>query len=179
MQCARAFGALITMRDDSFDAPIPDEFQPSDYNLKRLEESREKLLELQKMSQEEVERQCVDDYSQAVLERKKYKTIQTLENNRLESMAARVRDWVPPSANHSEMKSFMLDQIRISKHDIDSIDRYSPIKKLTPKEWYDDQLKNVQKDIGYHAAAHEKEVERTKGRTLWIKQLRESLKEIV
>ena len=42
MGCARAFGALIEMRDSPNDAPIPDKFEPSDYHAKRLIESREK-----------------------------------------------------------------------------------------------------------------------------------------
>jgi len=35
MSCARAFGALITMRDEPADAPIPDEFKPDPYHMER------------------------------------------------------------------------------------------------------------------------------------------------
>jgi len=39
LSCARAFGALITMRDDPHDTPIPETFEPSDYNAKKLAEA--------------------------------------------------------------------------------------------------------------------------------------------
>jgi hypothetical protein len=175
LQCARAFGALINMRDDPWDAAIPDEFEPSNYNQKKLEESRERLLKLQKMTTEEVEEQCAIAYKNTIADREKYKSRQKLENDRLEAMAEHVRNWTPPSANHSEMKNFMLEQLRISKHDLSYFDK-SPIKKLTPKEWLVEQIEEAHKDIGYHSAEYEKEVERTKGRNLWIKQLRASLK---
>ncbi len=32
LQCSRAFGALVTMRDDDNNAPIPDEIKPDDYH---------------------------------------------------------------------------------------------------------------------------------------------------
>lgn len=47
MSCARAFGALITMRDDPADAEIPDEFKPSDYHVRELEKARERLSEVE------------------------------------------------------------------------------------------------------------------------------------
>ena len=39
LNCARAFGALINMRDDSLDAEIPDEIKPSDHHVKALAEA--------------------------------------------------------------------------------------------------------------------------------------------
>lgn len=179
LQCARAFGALIMMRDDPHNAPIPDEFKPSDYNLERLEEVKQRNLELQNMTAEQVKEACEKDYTESVASRNKYKAENKLENERLERMEKQVKAWQPPSANHVEMKSFMLEQIRISKLDMTYHDRYGLVGKLEPQEWLCEQLEKIQKDIGYYAAEHEKELERTKGRNLWIKQLRESLNEKV
>ena len=175
LQCARAFGALITMRDDPWDTKIPDEFEPSDYNLKKLEEARQRNIELQSMSMEQVQTACNKDYEEACARRTEYKAEQQLQNNRLTMMEKQVLAWNPPSANHVEMKKFMLDQIRISKHDLSYFDTYGAVKKLEPEEWLREQLDKIQKDIGYHAAEYEKEVERTKSRTLWVKQLKDSL----
>lgn len=176
LQCARAFGALIEMRDERHDAPIPDEFKPNDCNQKRLEEARQRNVELQNMTVEQVQTACSKDYEESCASRDRYKRDEKLQNDRLEAMEKQVLAWQPPSANHVEMKKFMLDQIRISKHDSSYYDR-AAVKKLEPKEWLQAQLEKTQEDIGYHAAEHEKEIERTKGRNLWIKQLRESLKE--
>jgi len=53
MQCARAFGACVMMRDDPMDAPIPERFEPSDYNVKRLAEAKAELVKLQAMTNDE------------------------------------------------------------------------------------------------------------------------------
>jgi len=50
MGCARAFGALIMMRDDPNDATIPDKFEPSDYHAKGIIKAREKLAKLKAMT---------------------------------------------------------------------------------------------------------------------------------
>lgn len=40
LQCARAFGALITMRDDAMNAPIPEEIKPdTSYYDKNISEA--------------------------------------------------------------------------------------------------------------------------------------------
>ena len=53
LSCARAFGALIMMRDEPADAPIPDEFKPSDYHFKKIEEAKAELARLRAMSPDE------------------------------------------------------------------------------------------------------------------------------
>lgn len=175
MQCARGFGALITMRDDPWDAPVPEKFEPHDYNLKRLEEAKERLRQLQTMSPEAMEAECAAEYEKRMGDRERYKAEQRAENDRLDAMQAHVLAWEPPSANHTEMKSFMLDQIRMSRNSIDTLDKYDPIEKLSPKDWYNKQIESAHRDIGYNAAEYAKEVERAEGRTLWVKQLRDSL----
>lgn len=175
LQCARAFGALIEMRDSSWDAPIPEEFKPSTYNLERLEGAKKENLRLQSMTEEQVKEACETDYQEQLASRERAKSSEVLTNQRLEAMQGHVRNWHPPSANHVELKKFMLDQLEISKSDLSYYEK-SPIKKHTPSEWLDVQLEKTQRDIGYHAAEHEKEIERVKGRNLWVKQLKDSLK---
>lgn len=43
MNCARAFGALVEMRDEPRDKKIPDELKPSDYHNKEL--SKHQMVE--------------------------------------------------------------------------------------------------------------------------------------
>lgn len=38
LQCARAFGACVTMRDEPSNKPIPEEFKPSLHYQKKLDE---------------------------------------------------------------------------------------------------------------------------------------------
>ena len=83
LQCARAFGATITMRDDPFDAPIPEKFEPSDYNLKRLIEVKHELKRLQSLTAEQIEAECEAEYNAKVASNQKYLADAKAENARL------------------------------------------------------------------------------------------------
>lgn len=65
MGCARAFGALIEMRDEPSDAPIPEEFKPSTYHLEELQKAQKKLHNLCKMSFGEAEGRAMVAYNEA------------------------------------------------------------------------------------------------------------------
>jgi hypothetical protein len=40
MECARAFGALIEMRDEPMNAKIPETFEPSEHHVNGLERAK-------------------------------------------------------------------------------------------------------------------------------------------
>lgn len=172
LSCARAFGALISMREEPADAPIPDEFKPSSYNETRLTESRAKLEELNAMTAEQVAERCAAAYTEAQASHDKYEADCCEQDRRLDAMLAKVAAWTPPTAGHVEMKAFMIDQLTISKR---GSYRPMPPLKMEPADWHRDQIEKAMKDIEYHAGEHAKEVERAKGRTEWLQQLRSSL----
>lgn len=115
MQCARAFGALITMRDDPSDAPIPEEFKPSTYSADRYSEAKEKLRELRALTPEQVEVRALCAYEEAVARVKQRNDADFRQNDRIDAMLAKVAAWTPPTSDHVEMKNFMAEQLRISK----------------------------------------------------------------
>ena len=91
MQCARAFGALITMRDDPHDAPIPDEFSPDAYHQKALASAEERLREVEARTAEQwmdLHRQAVVD---AIRERREGRTKRLATRDRYESMLAQAQ----------------------------------------------------------------------------------------
>ena len=49
LSCARAFGALVEMRDEPADAPIPEEFKPSAYHTTQIGVARAKMEEIRTM----------------------------------------------------------------------------------------------------------------------------------
>ena len=51
--CARAFGALVSMRDESLDVPLPVEIKPDSYYRLRAANIRDELGRLRKMSPED------------------------------------------------------------------------------------------------------------------------------
>lgn len=178
MRCARAFGALITLREEPLDAEIPDEFEPSDYNLKRYEEAKAEVDRLRSMSQEEVKAAAEEAYQAAEEHR-----ISKLKKNGEEqaayaAMLERVNAWQPPSPDHVEMKEFMASQITESMRFDDMADYYAkPTERMTGEQWRVEMLKKALRDVGYHWREHQQEVERAQSRTEWVSALRASLKE--
>lgn len=176
MGCARAFGALIEMRDSPNDAPIPDKFEPSDYNAKRLIEAREALAKLKAMSGEE--RAVFGETAKAEdIERsRKYLEKAMAENSRLEDMAAQVRAWTPPTKDHQGLKDFMLQQIDVSKNGVDYSEKSLAEAQAKPATaYYVEAVSSAARDIKYHTEGNAKEVECTNSRTEWVQQLRASI----
>ena len=175
LQCARAFGALISMRDDPSNVPIPNEIEPSDYYQKRLAESKAELARVQGMALVEVEQAAEADYAVKLQQHEDYERKEELAEQRLDAMLKKVRGWVPPTAEHQGLKDFMLDQIQISKR---GAYRAKPPEKLTASEWQQGKIKSLFRDVEYNAGEHEKEVEQARGRTEWLKALRQSLVQV-
>lgn len=177
-RCARGMGALIMMRDEPADAPIPERFEPSDYHTKKIEEASATLARLEAMTQEEAAacakaafdgevRRKQDGIAKAISLRPKY-----------EAMLAQVRKWTPPTRDHEEFKRFMAEQIQQSlDFDCDTVfyERMAP-RLMDPMEWLAKEQIQAMKDIGYHAEEHEKEVQGANERSAWVAKLRESLK---
>lgn len=164
------------MRDDPMDAQIPDKFEPSNYNANRLEESKAELARLQAMTKPEQIAFGESRKSETLASTEKWLTKETEENKRLEEMEASVKKWTPPSADHTEMKSFMLDQIRISKHSTDyTQNTLAETRAKAPMDFYREAVACAKRDIEYNTKGHAEEVERANSRTEWVRQLRASL----
>jgi hypothetical protein len=176
LQCARAFGATITMRDEPMSAEIPDEFPPSDYYVKRLEEERRELVILKAMSLPEAEGAAKGDYDRAVAVRE----AETIAKNELrakyEAMLSEVEKWQPPTPDHHEMKRFMEKQIQESiSWDCEISEE--PIVLLSGREWLSQKIEACSRKIQFYTDRHAAEVALSKGRTEWVRALKTSLKE--
>jgi hypothetical protein len=177
MQCARAMGALIMMRDEPLDAEIPERFEPSDYHVKKLEELRKEQAVVANMGTEDTNIQAKKEYEKECDQRKntilEHKGLQV----KYEAMLREVNNWVPPSSDYNKFKSFMIDQLtRSIKFDCNT-EYYTnnlPVE-LTGVNWWIKEKTRIDKDILYHEKENAKEIERTEGRNQWIKQLRDSL----
>lgn len=176
--CARGMGALIMMRDEPMDAPIPDQFEPSDYHLKKIEEARATLAKLEAMTPEEAATCAKAAFDEEV--KRRDEGIAKADNLRrkYEAMLVQVRDWRPPTKDHEGLKTFMAEQIEQSI-DFDCgthfYERMAP-SLMESTEWLAKEQVKAMKEIGYHAGEHEKEVQRTNERNAWVQALRTSLK---
>lgn len=172
LSCARAFGALIMMRDDPMDAPIPDEFKPDTYYEQRLATDKKRLGEVQAMTNADCETAAIEAHREALASRKKYLADKDIEASRLNAMLAKVRTWNPPTPDHVEMKKFMIQQLT------DSLPGdYAPAipALLDGHSWRQSEINRLADSVVSAQKEVAKEIERARGRTEWVKALRNSL----
>lgn len=176
--CARAMGACIMQRDDSLNAPIDmseNEYE-SNYYKNRLEEAEKDYTEWVNSSNEDKVKLVKDkqEKSKNSLYQSYQRTIK--ENKKFDEMAEKVRNWLPPSANHINFKKFMIDQLQLSKSDTD---------------WYEEEIQRIDKksveslikqyedgllrDIAYYQKELKEERDRNQERYQWKKTLANSV----
>lgn len=173
LNCARAFVALVTLRDYP-KAPIPAAFEPYTWNQDRLTEEEAKLKELESLTPEQAELRAFREYEETAREHRRYNEENALKLERYETMLAKVRAWKIPSRDHAEMKKFMIYQLEESIR-FDCSFCYDEQTRLSGAAWLEDRIIETKSSIAYHTREWQKEVERTEERNRWIADLRASL----
>ena len=177
MNCARAFGATITLRDESGGGEaIPEQFEPDSYHLRALTTARETLATLESMTPTECDLKAAAEHTTSEVQRlSRIKELDTLRHQYQEMLICAER-WVPPTEEHVGLKEFMVKQIQDSINwDCDASFYATPTPNMTGLEWAEAAKEKAIKDIGYHKKKHAEEVERTEQRNTWIAALRSSL----
>jgi len=175
MGCARAMGALVMMRDEPSDAPIPERFEPSKYNAVKLAEARTKLDRLDGMTLEQRAAEAKEHYVGAMKRWSERAAERHEQRCHYEAMLRKVRDWVPPSNEHSGFKDFMIEQLTQSiDFDCGGTWDKEP-EELSGDAWLGQQVREAQRNVEYHTKANAEEIERTESRNKWIADLRTSL----
>lgn len=178
MGCARAFGACIMMRDEPHDKPIPEKFEESNYHEESYNESVAELTKLQKMTNDEADKESEKEYNQQMENQKKHLDRIDKQESLYESMLEKVNQWTPPSQDHVKLKEFMIQQIYISM-DKGSMRRYyseNKVVKLSGEQWKHQKIKSAEHDIEYHMKEWMEETKRTADQNKWVKLLRDSIK---
>jgi len=179
MGCARAFGALIDMRDEPQNAEIPESFEVSTYHKNAIEKASTELKELLAMDHataaakaKEAHQNHIDCHTEAIAKNEalaaKYK-----------AMLAKVDAYESPSPDHDNFKKFMADQITESiKFDCSSDyhrEAVESAKIMSGAEWILAEKKRMEDSIEYHRKKQADDNERNRQRNEWVRLLRESL----
>jgi D-mannonate dehydratase len=175
LQCARAFGACIEQRDD----PIEDKpklRKSSNYTSKAKKKVEKELKELQSMTKKqklEYGKKLKDEDIKSYT-----KTIQKMEkqNIRVKNMIAMVTGWAPPTDDHIELKTFMLNQLTISISDLNYY--YSELniaKNKTPEKYYAENKEGLMSTIKYYNEQCKKENQSVSKSNDWILKLYDSI----
>lgn len=175
MNCARAMGACITLRDEPGGGEkIPERFEAHPYSMNELTKARERLRDLVRMTVDEVTSECSRVHSEEVGRIRLRNMERDEQRKAYEAMLSKVRSWKPPTAQHEGLRNFMVQQITESI-DFDCRKQEEPVCP-PPSEWHEKEVSECHRLIGYHAAEHAKEVARAADRTEWVRALRLSLK---
>lgn len=175
LECARAFGALIMMRDAAPGAPIP-KFSPSDHNRKALSKAKRELARLLKLTPKGQLEHGTRARNASIKSARDWLKRDQEGNARLHEVEAKVQAWEAPTPDHAGLKKFMLEQINISKGDCAYIERHiHEVESKSPMGYFAAAVASARRDIEYHTKAQAEEIDRTEGRNKWVKILRDSL----
>lgn len=171
MDCARAFGAFIHMREDSsYDKPRLQEV--SDYHPNKIKEAREELEKWNNTSDEDRQKQYESYVAKRKLEHDdRVKHTEKLKA-RYKAMLDKAKSWVPPTDDHMELRRFMIDQMEKSmKWDISEPELCIP----EYAEWVKNRDTSLTWSLHYHEDAYENEKKSVERANNWIKELTDSL----
>lgn len=176
LQLARGMGALVMMRDDPADAPIPERFEPSQSNAKRAAGLERELAAVQAMSDSEARDAAIAAYAEWKAERDKGEARHKAERERYLAMIAKVEAW---KSAPEGIKQFALEQLR-SGLEFDCREPfkwYSEPPSLSGERWKRSQIERLTRSIANHLEYQREEEERVARRNEWLAQLRASLEE--
>jgi len=169
--CARAFGALIHMRDDDLSVEIRPRVADTTYEEKRLKEVTADLAALEKMTPEALEvyvadlnRKAIKEWEQRALEKADIQA-------KYDKMKAQVLAWEPPTPEHQNLKKFMLEQIQISLPYPTS----SRPKPISAREYRTSQTAYMMERIADLVKSIQATKDRAEQSNKWVKDLVESL----
>lgn len=184
LQCARAFGACVTLRDDPLNAEIA-ESQPSDYHEKALAEAEVELAAFVAMDESDLRQMHDREYEENVASATRTFEEKELTLQRYKSMLAAAKAFRPPSPEHEEYAKFLVSQLQESiRWDCDAsywndLSHWENLKTRVPLEtWVSEKLARLRWTVDYHRKHHREELERTAARNNWVAQLKEALWEV-
>jgi hypothetical protein len=175
-ECARAFGALILMRDEPAGAPIPERFEPDTRHYDgAIERAKKERAELDELTAEQATKEAAAEHRDAVASWEKRRAERNAQKLRYLAMLEKVEAWTPPTSEHHEMKNFMLEQLR-SSIDFDCGRSYdTPPEPETGAAWLERKRAEAVRSIAYQVEERHKELARVEGRNRWLAALRKSI----
>jgi len=174
LSCARGMGALITMRDDPHDAPIPERFEPfTDFYDGQIERAQELLRTVPHLTDSECDFRAETLFKEEIKSYQESLARKRLARARYEDMLCKVKAWRCDDEVRT-LKDFMVKQLEESI-DFDCSERYTePPVRLTGEQWRQKTLENASRDLAYGQKQQAEERERV-SRNRWLAALRRSL----
>lgn len=173
LRCAKQFGGLSHMREDSLDAPIV----PRETSTKRYDENiarvQKELDYYNSISIDTVEELVEESYKDEVALYNKRVAEKTELRARYQALIDKVIAWEIPSEEHTKLKEFALNQL------VESIDWdckvYEEPKKMSAQEWLDTHIESRQRNLNFWKKQREDDIKSVEGANKWAADLVNSL----
>lgn len=175
--CAKNFGAFSHMRDEPYGAKIsfPKE---STYYQDRLDESRLELERFEAMTLEEAQIECDKYYEEIQISHRAHLAANKIEIEKFRAMRDKVNAWIPPTADHVELKDFMLQQLGETLYYNNTAFYYENAllePKQSPQDWIDAGIDQCRWDVIRYTRSAQEEQKRYIENIEWINRLMESV----
>lgn len=181
--CMRAFGATIHMRDEGLDKEYEPR-EPSDYHLDQIQDYKKEIELAESMTEEEYVTKEKTLMKEELVSVENSISKKKEQFKKLEKMLEEARNWNPPTDEHQEFKSFMMDQLeRTIQFDADVeyyerkreelLDRFGEI--LDGKEIKERTLDSLRSSLAYYTKSHQEELERCEKSNKWVKDVFDSI----
>ena len=177
MSCARAFGALVVMRDDPADAPIPDKFTVAPWYAERVAKARDDLAKAREMTDDDAVRLAAEENESHADSIKRINGTAAAVRQRYDKMMAEVAAWQPPTEEHEDLKRFMTEQLQQS-WEFDGVPYTGTEQPVLDAPTYRAQkIDQAVRELRYAEKSYDEEVDRVAKRNAWVSELRRSLEQ--
>jgi hypothetical protein len=168
LQCARAFGACVMMRDDPMSIPAPQDVGArSTHHDEALANAREDLAALRLLTPAQIATKAAEVHLANLSRWRQRKLERDRERENYEAMLMQVRAWTPPTSEHVGMKEFMEKQL-LESIDFDCSSRHDQQPAApSPEEWHREVVKAAEWSVAYH----EKRIGGGNRAAQWAKQV--------
>ena len=175
LQCARAFGALIMLRDDPMNKPLPEKVREvSSYYFEDLEKNQKELKEVEAWTTEQAENEASLQYFDELKAYQEHVEKVTRTRIRLVTMLDKVKAWEPPSPEHQGLKDFAIQQLNETiKYDGETY--LKTPKKITGNMFKERRISDLKNSITYDENSLKDETQRAEESNTWVDLLRKSL----
>lgn len=175
LQCARAFGACVMLRDEPMSDEIP-EFKPSDHYEKSLAKAQADLAAFTAMNREQKEALYRKECDERIEYAKKRIAENVAQRQRYEDMLSQAKEFRAPTSDHNEYAKFLITQLEESiKFDCDRDYYEKQLQAPSYIEWAKEKVRSLKWDIEYSERNHREELQRTASRNKWVKDLKAAL----
>lgn len=186
--CTRNFGIASDLRDEPLSVPTPTHFEVNPYYKQQYEKAVRGYNEIQLRTYEEAKQDIIEAYKREAESYRRYYKRCVENNKKYLKIKEEILKWIPPTADHEEIKKFALDQIDyciVSDRDLQRYKRSADMDNAglfwtdeEVQEYLDDKKQYEKDNVKSAYQRWQEAIKDAEMKNLWMKQFLDSLKTI-